>query len=1345
MTGSPPETWAVALHATPTDEEPVGAGLVVADTLVLACHHVAFPAGTLRELWVAFPRDFHVPPGVRRRVRACRFDGHDEQGLDVVLLDLDEPVPPSVVPARLRRPPGPDLVGLPWRAYGFPRYGDGGRPAAGVIGDEGSYGCVRLTADVREGVAQGFSGAALWSPDYDAVVGIIVKADANTGSGLALTLAYADEHLPGLKLSTLDTWRVGDADEPTHAAWGWTLATDDEAHRHWLPRARGVASSAETGSRFRGRVAALRRLRQFLDRAEPAGRPMIVTGSPGVGKSAVLGRIVTTADPEISAALPPDDVAERATVGSVACAVHVKGKTALEVATEIARGAGVGLPKATVDLMPALRDRLTSRPARFNLVVDALDEAAGPDQTRALIDDVLVPLARTCATLGVQVVVGTRRTDDLGDLLGTFGSDASTIDLDSPEFFSPEDLADYAQATLQLGGPRGPGAYSDPAVAAPVAASIAALADRNFLIAGLVARTRALRDLEPADPRHVSFTPTVGDTLNDYLQYLPDAGTAPARLVLTALAYAETPGLPISLWQGAIQALGVLVTGEQLDDFARSSAANFLVETGDPARPTYRLFHQALNDALLAHRRELGRRETDEQRLVTAWIQHGRSVGWGAAPDYLLRSLSPHAARVGAVDDLLNDDGYLLHAHLDRLLPVADTARTASGRARRLLLQRTPRAVGAEPAERAAMFSVVDRIDGLSAGIDASTGPYQARWAHTPPRLERTVFEGHSLGVYDVCPIAVDGRNLLASAGEDGTVRLWDPLTNQTVRVFSCHDDCIRGVCAVVAGGRTLLATAGHDGTIGIWDPRSGVQLHSFTGHHDWVRNICAVPMGPGGDLLVSAGDDRTVRVWDVTGGTLLHTLTGHSGWVTAVTHVPVGPYGLIASTGYDGYIRLWDPVHGVRRGVLRGHNGWVTTLYALRAGGRVLLASGGYDGTVRLWDPVAGEAVRCLDTGGGPITDLCTVRTRDGDLLASTGEDGTIRLWETETGTERQVLRGQASWIRAVCELPLPGRHMLATAGDDGTVRLWDPAGERPQAFAESVLPGSIGAVCAVAGEAGPLVATGGNDGAVRLWDLTTGAARTELRAGASPVNAICVIEDEEPALLATAGADAMVHLWDSADPSPIREFREHLEPVNAVAVLRTTGGLVVASAGDDETVRLWRPHNAEVIGRLVGHRAWVTSLVVVDRDGTEALASADKSGVVRFWAADGTLLWERLGHQSAVNALSTATVDGRPTLISAGADRTIRLWEPPDGRPIRVLSGHTAEVTGLAPGVVGDRQVLASASLDRTIRLWDPRTGRRLRTIHVHHRARTCRWIGGYLVIGLDQGLLTLTVDRL
>jgi len=51
----------------------------------------------------------------------------------------------------------------------------------------------------------------------------------------------------------------------------------------------------------------------------------------------------------------------RAGIRSVACAVHAKGKTALEVAAEIARAASARLPGEPGDLAPALREALAGR------------------------------------------------------------------------------------------------------------------------------------------------------------------------------------------------------------------------------------------------------------------------------------------------------------------------------------------------------------------------------------------------------------------------------------------------------------------------------------------------------------------------------------------------------------------------------------------------------------------------------------------------------------------------------------------------------------------------------------------------------------------------------------------------------------------------------------------------------------------------------------------------------------------------------------------------------------------------------------------------------------------------
>jgi len=1002
----PADTWVAAIHAAAGDAGPVGAGVVLDANRVLTCAQVVLtPDGTVREpLWVSFPKADRWP---RRRVDAVTL-AYSPPVRDLAVLVLQDPVPEGVQAAPLRCPKPADLAGQPWWAFGFPDRDPVGDSADGLVGAALALGWVRLDTESGYLARPGFSGGGLWSPAYKAVVGVVGQAHRN-GDGRAITLHQADLCFPGHRLAALASWSAEAAGEVALKQWGWTLAHDPEGVRHWRPRARGVSIESERGHRFRGRTAALHRIVGWLDRPEPDRRVLVVTGSPGVGKSAVLGRVVTTADAAIRASLPPGDEAVLASLGSVGCAVHAKAKTALEIAEEIARAASATLPGDPADLVPALRDALHARPGqRFNLVIDALDEAASPAQAREIIDRVVLPLAETCCDVGAQVVVGTRRRDDGGDLLGRFGGALAVIDLDDPEFFAGEDLAGYALACLQLAGDERPGnPYRDSPLAGPLAARIAAMAGRNFLIAGLIARSRGLHDEHPADPERLAVPATVSSALAGYLERLGPVAGLPASQALTALAFAEAPGLTAELWQRAIVAIdGKHVSIGELTRFARSSAANFLVEAsgepaqasqGAPAGPGYRLFHQALNDALLQARSEVMPRADDERALTLEFIAHGRPGGWADAPGYLLRSLPGHAGLAGRVDDLLCDDAYLLRADLRRLVQVAGQARSAPGRQRAQLLRLTPRATSAAAPERAALFSVTEAMDqlGTSYRDPGWQAPYRALWASVRSRSERAgLAEGHQGAVNGVCAVTVAGQQLLASAGGDGTVRIWDPDSGRQHAVLEGHQDGVWSVCALTVAGQDRLASASADSTVRIWDPQTGQQQAVLDGHQDWVNSVCRVRAG-GRELLASASDDRTVRIW--------------------------------------------DPQTGQQQAVLGGHQAGVYTVRAVRVAGRDRLASAGGDGTVRIWDPRTGQQ---LSTLRGDQAGVYSVRplTRTGqDLLASVGNDGIVRIWDVRTGQQQATLEGHRGEANAVGPLPVPGRELLASAGDDGTVRIWD------------------------------------------------------------------------------------------------------------------------------------------------------------------------------------------------------------------------------------------------------------------------------------------------------------------
>ncbi|MGK5530931.1 trypsin-like peptidase domain-containing protein [Streptomyces sp. URMC 129] len=1363
---------------------PLGCGFLIDTERVLTCAHVVRPAWDGRgELWVVFPKAEEL---MARRIKVSKVtlpsDGDDETQ-DVAVLHLAETIRGGLA-ARLRRPAEGDLVGTAWWSFGFP---DGvlGNSASGSVGEALAYGWIRLdTNELRYPVRGGYSGAAVWSPAYQAVVGMVGQAHSATGDARALTVRAITRLLPDQRLHQLTDWSLEAADEMAMNSWGWSLGTDPEAERHWRPRARGVSTEAERGFRFRGRTAALREIIDWIA-APPRRQVLVITGAPGSGKSAVLGRIITTADREVAASLPPDDTALRAPVGSISCAVHAKGKTALEVAREIACAASAPLPGQVRDLLPSLRVTLGNRPVRpFTLVIDALDEANTANEARTVIHHIVVPLAEACADLGVHVVVGARRRDDAGDLLGSFGHAARIVDLDAPEFSAPADLTTYALATLQMEGDRRSGnPYADRAVALPVAERIASLADTNFLVAGLVARAHGIHDRWAVDPREMSFPVTVDASLRDYLRLLPDVGSLTADKVLTPLAYAEAPGLTMALWQVALTALfDTTPSKSELFEFARSSAANFLLESagGGPDGLTFRLFHQALNESLRSTRADVASCVSDERALAGAFITEGARGGWAAAPAYLLRSLAVHAGRGGMIDRLLEEDDYPLHADLRRLIPQVRLATTDKGRERARLLRQTPRAIDAAASGRAALFSVTEVQEHLGTTYRRSgiAAPYRALWSTATPSEEVAVFEGHTGKVSALCFLRWEDCGILASVSDD-LVRLWDPATGDTVHTLKGNTGWIGALCAVRAEGRLLLAGAGLDGAVRLWDPGTGEMVRTLVGHDAAIDYLCTVEV-EGRCLLASAGRDRRVRVWDPDTGTVIRTFRTRSHEVNGLCAIEVEGRPLLAFlTGRyhtRNRVRLWDPATGETVRTFLTRSSGFGELAAVSCEGRPLLAAGDAkenDQTVTLWDPLTGKPVRVLRGGQGSVFCLRNVQVGDRSLLAAgygQDESGTVLVWDPRTGRKTHRLEGHGGWVGALCTGESAGETFLASAGEDRTVRLWD-LDRRADPDRKDDVDNWVGSLCVLDVNGRTAVAGNGAVGTVAVRDAATGRILHRIDTLHARIESLCTTEIAGRVCLAIASSgrsESVIQVWDPRTGAVVRTLaRPRIRRLCGVEVDGRPCLVFAATDKNADEVSVWMPSTDELIQTIRSDQRLVSDVCGLEVGGRGLVAILTSvfglspgqfnGGVVDLWDLSRQAKVASLAIPGAsLGSLCTFRIDERVLLAVTrhefdgedleGGAGSVWVADPVTGCLVGTRELHDGWVNSVCAVELGPRALVASASqVDRSVRLWTADTLRPTVEIPVRRGAYSVAQADDLLVVGLsDGGVMALALSQ-
>lgn len=242
----------------------------------------------------------------------------------------------------------------------------------------------------------------------------------------------------------------------------------------------------------------------------------------------------------------------------------------------------------------------------------------------------------------------------------------------------------------------------------------------------------------------------------------------------------------------------------------------------------------------------------------------------------------------------------------------------------------------------------------------------------------------------------------LATAADGREIYLWDTIddaSSQAKIVLSGLEEDVNSSTIQFSSDGLWLAAGTYYGQVYVWKITSDDQIQPFfklLGHTDEITMLRFA--GDKNDQLVTTSADTTARIWKLDylkATSTSKVLRGHVNFILAMAISPDNHW--LATGSGDNTARLWDltsPDPGSNSLVLGGHTNWVYDV-AFSPDSRWLITSS-HDGSLMKWDlSVANPVMTAVEMPGNtpvlgmaisPIDDWLITITRDGDVVGNFG-----------------------------------------------------------------------------------------------------------------------------------------------------------------------------------------------------------------------------------------------------------------------------------------------------------------------------------------------------------------------
>ena len=332
----------------------------------------------------------------------------------------------------------------------------------------------------------------------------------------------------------------------------------------------------------------------------------------------------------------------------------------------------------------------------------------------------------------------------------------------------------------------------------------------------------------------------------------------------------------------------------------------------------------------------------------------------------------------------------------------------------------------------------------------------------------------HEKRILALEPYQLHGKQYIASAGGDHTIKLWDLEDNYLIATLTGHSHEITSLAVYVFKGLPMLASSSVDSTVRIWNLSKQTNVHTLSVESGCVYSLATYELY-GRPMLAGGCNNSIIKIWDMSIYDLFESKTrlsiginepnvlknksllsecieveieieddiavsleGHKGAIISsnVFYQDGKPY-LVSGCEHN-FIKMWCLTERKLVSIIHdGYIGEITALVTLQQGNKIILASGYFGGRIKLWDMESRKCIATFQAHEYFVNTLEVIRWNGIMCLISGSYDRNIKVWDLDSKTVIDSFKNKKE-ICTVKAFMNGDRPCLASGNYEGSVSYW-------------------------------------------------------------------------------------------------------------------------------------------------------------------------------------------------------------------------------------------------------------------------------------------------------------------